>query len=90
MKKTLIALILFTIQNWNHAQEIQANVQVNHNQLQGSNTQVFKTLEKSLSDFINNTSWTGAKYQNFGKKSKVILLLLSLKDLLKIHLRQTL
>lgn len=67
MKKIFIALILFTIQNWNHAQEIQANVQVNHNQLQGSNTQVFKTLEKSLSDFINNTSWTGAKYQNFEK-----------------------
>jgi len=28
---------------------------------------VFKTLEKNLRDFINNTSWTGKKLQNFEK-----------------------
>lgn len=49
------------------AQEILANVQVNYSQLGGSNVQVYKTLEKSLRDFINNTSWTGRKLQNFEK-----------------------
>ena len=29
--------------------------------------QVYKTLEKNLRDFINNTSWTGKKLQNFEK-----------------------
>lgn len=49
------------------AQELLANVQVNYSQIGGSNVQVFKTLEKSLRDFINNTSWTGKKLQNFEK-----------------------
>lgn len=44
-----------------------ATVQVNSQQLGGSNTQVYKTLEKNLRDFINNTSWTGKKLQNFEK-----------------------
>lgn len=67
MKKLFVTVILFILQNWAIAQEIQANVQINHSQISGSNTQVFKTLEKSLRDFINNTSWTGKKYQNFEK-----------------------
>lgn len=49
------------------AQELLANVQVNYSQLGGSNTQVYKTLEKNLKDFINNTSWTGKRLQNFEK-----------------------
>jgi hypothetical protein len=51
----------------NFAQELLAAVQVNAQQLGGSNTQVFKTLEKNLRDFVNNTSWTGKKLQNFEK-----------------------
>lgn len=67
MKKlfTILMLIAFSIKGL--AQEIYANVQINHNQIGGSNTQVFRTLEKSLRDFINNTSWTGKKLQNFEK-----------------------
>ncbi|HCN12191.1 MAG TPA: DUF4835 domain-containing protein [Chryseobacterium sp.] len=53
--------------NLNFSQELLATVQVNAQQLGGSNTQVFKTLEKNLRDFINNTSWTGKKLQNFEK-----------------------
>lgn len=49
------------------AQEILATVQVNHTQLGSTNVQTFKTLEKNLQDFINNTSWTGKKLQNFEK-----------------------
>lgn len=44
-----------------------ANVAINYQQVQGSNVQMYKTLEKSLRDFINNTSWTGKKLQNFEK-----------------------
>lgn len=57
--------ILLIFQNSTMAQEIQANVQVNYNQIGGSNSQIFKTLERNLRDFINNTSWTGKKLQNF-------------------------
>lgn len=67
MKKILsIVLFIFAFQ-LHCAQELLANVQVNAEQLGGSNNQVYKTLEKNLRDFINNTSWTGKKLQNFEK-----------------------
>jgi hypothetical protein len=67
MKKLFtIFLLIFTLQ-LSFAQELLATVQVNAQQLGGSNTQVFKTLEKNLRDFVNNTSWTGKKLQNFEK-----------------------
>lgn len=67
MKKLFtIFLLTFTLQ-LSFAQELLATVQVNAQQLGGSNTQVFKTLEKNLRDFVNNTSWTGKKLQNFEK-----------------------
>jgi hypothetical protein len=67
MKKLFTILILIFVFNLSFSQELLATVQVNAQQLGGSNTQVFKTLEKSLKDFINNTSWTGKKLQNFEK-----------------------
>lgn len=67
MKKLFtIFLLIFTLQ-LSFSQELLATVQVNAQQLGGSNTQVFKTLEKNLRDFVNNTSWTGKKLQNFEK-----------------------
>lgn len=66
MKKLFVFLVLI----WGimpHAQELQAEVQINHSQVAGSNDMVFKTLQKSLRDFINNTSWTGQRLQNFEK-----------------------
>lgn len=76
MKKIFTAFILFALQNWVTAQEIQANVQISHSQISGSNTQIFKTLEKNLRDFINNTSWTGRKHQNFEKiKSNFVIII---------------
>lgn len=67
MKKILTIFILFFTFQLALSQELLATVQVNAQQLGGSNTQVYKTLEKNLRDFINNTSWTGKKLQNFEK-----------------------
>lgn len=44
------------------AQEINCNVSVNHSQIQGTNTQVFATLEKALTEFVNTRSWTPFRY----------------------------
>lgn len=67
MKKLFTIFIALFVFQLSTAQELLANVQVNAQQLGGSNTQVYKTLEKNLRDFINNTSWTGKKLQNFEK-----------------------
>lgn len=65
--KKLILIFAFFFYAIGFSQEIASTVQINYNQIGGSNTQVFKTLEKSLREFINNTSWTGKKLQNFEK-----------------------
>lgn len=43
------------------AQNFIADVNIDFSQVQGSNTQVFQTLQKSLKDFVNNTRWTPAR-----------------------------
>lgn len=80
MKKYIIILFLLLISQFSSAQEILATVNVNTQQIQGSNTQAFKALEKSLRDFINNTSWTGKKLQNFEKIKSNFSLILSERD----------
>lgn len=67
MKKLFLILSFLLLNGFAFSQELLANVQINYDQVQGSNVQVYKTLEKSLRDFINNTSWTGKKLQNFEK-----------------------
>ncbi len=67
MKKIFYIFILLFFSNSSFAQELNAQVQINYQSIGGSNVQTFKTLEKSLKDFINKTSWTGKKYQNFEK-----------------------
>jgi len=67
MKKLLYIICALFFAQSAFSQELLATVQINNQQIAGSNTQVFRTLEKSLRDFINNTSWTGKKLQNFEK-----------------------
>jgi hypothetical protein len=67
MKKILSIFLLLFLFNLSFSQELLATVQVNSQQLGGSNQSAYKALEKSLRDFINNTSWTGKRLQNFEK-----------------------
>lgn len=46
------------------SQELNCTVKVNADKVGGTNTQVFKTLEKSLTDFVNKTSWTTQAYKS--------------------------
>ena len=56
-KLVLFFTILFTSITIN-SQELNCLVNVNYEQVAGSNRQVFTTLEKSLTEFINQTKWT--------------------------------
>jgi hypothetical protein len=47
-----------------HAQELNCNVQINSDQIIGSNKAVFNTLQKSISEFVNNRRWTELTYAN--------------------------
>lgn len=63
MRKKLFLVLLFVV-GYSSAQELNCTVKVNFEQVAGSNNQVFKTLETSLSDFINKTSWTTQKVKS--------------------------
>lgn len=67
MKKLFTLFLLVSVFVSGFSQELLANVTVNYQQVQGSNVQMYRTMEKSLRDFINNTSWTGKRLQNFEK-----------------------
>lgn len=49
------------------SQELNAKVSINSSQVQGTNTQVFQSLEMSLQEFINERKWTNAQY-SFGER----------------------
>ncbi|HNQ26867.1 MAG TPA: DUF4835 family protein [Aquaticitalea sp.] len=55
-----VALLLFTK---TFSQELNCTVVVNAQQTGNENVQVFKTLERQLREFVNNTQWTNKAYK---------------------------
>ena len=45
------------------AQELQARITVNHNQIQGTDASVFENLQQTLEQFINDQQWTTLQFQ---------------------------
>ena len=66
----LILLLAALIFAGSHAaaQELDARVTINHQQVQGTNTSVFEALEKSLTDLLNDRQWT--QYQ-FNRNERI-------------------
>ncbi|MBQ4821172.1 DUF4835 family protein [Aquimarina sp. MMG016] len=59
----LLFFVLFVLGFNLNAQEFNATVGVNAEQTGNPNLQVFRTLERSLTEFINNTKWTEVDYR---------------------------
>ena len=62
MKKLLILGILLLAKT-SFSQEINCQVTVNAKQTGQTNLSVFKTLEQSVAEFINETNWTNEKFE---------------------------
>jgi hypothetical protein len=62
MRNFLTYFILF-FSSLVFAQELNCNVVVNAQQTGNENVQVFKTLEKQLKEFVNNTRWTKKTFE---------------------------
>ena len=62
MRKILFILVLSGIFNLN-AQELNCLVNINYDQIQNSNTQVYNTLQSSIVEYMNNTKWTSSNYK---------------------------
>lgn len=45
------------------AQEINARISINHQQVQGTSTSVFETLQTTLEQFLNDRQWTSLQFK---------------------------
>ena len=62
--KRLICLTLFLAMTYAiKAQELQAKVTINHNQIQGTDASVFESLQQNLEQFINDRQWSDYQFQ---------------------------
>ncbi|MDR3653167.1 MAG: DUF4835 family protein [Paludibacter sp.] len=64
MKNLIFILYLMFFTGFAHAQELNCSVQINSDQVSGSNKSVFNTLQKSISEFLNNRKWTEMTFAN--------------------------
>ena len=64
----IITFLLVLTSGLSQAQQLNCTVTVNSQKLNNANQQVFKTLQASVSEFVNKTDWTG---QTFKQNEKV-------------------
>lgn len=63
--KRFSCLILLMIASWSFvvAQELTCYVSINSSKIQGTNKEIFNTLQDAITDFMNNTSWTNHVFE---------------------------
>jgi hypothetical protein len=64
MKYWLLILTLLLFNGIIHAQELNCTIQINSDQIQGTNKSVFNTLQKSITEFVNNRKWSEMTFAN--------------------------
>ncbi|MBN9282971.1 MULTISPECIES: DUF4835 family protein [Flavobacterium] len=73
MRNWILLLLTFLSIN-SFAQELNCSVNVNYSQITNVNPQIFKTLEKSVTEFMNNTKWTTKTFKNNEKINCVVFI----------------
>jgi len=64
MRNFAFLLTFFMLAGITQAQELNCTVQINSDQVQGTNKSVFNTLQKSITEFVNNRKWSEMTYTN--------------------------
>lgn len=67
MRNWIITALLL-VSYFGYSQELNCTVKVNYDQITAANVQIFKTLERSLGEFVNNTKWIT---RNFANKERI-------------------
>ena len=63
MRRLILLVAIFT-SVYGSSQELNCSFVVNAQQTGNENAQVFKTLEKQLNEFVNNTRWTNKTFKS--------------------------
>jgi hypothetical protein len=64
MKKIFIITAFLFLTFTGYSQELICNVSIVSSQIQGTNKQVFQTLQKAIYEFMNNRTWTSNVFEN--------------------------
>jgi hypothetical protein len=62
MKRLFLVSLAFLFALSLRSQELQCNIQISSQQVQGTNRQVFQTLQGAINEFINGRAWTNYKF----------------------------
>ncbi|WP_397447190.1 DUF4835 family protein [Polaribacter sp. R77954] len=80
MRKLVFFIALF-LSNVNlNSQELNCLVNINYEQIPGSNRQVFTTLQTALSEFVNQTKWTNRVVQTEEKVDCAMNIIITSRD----------
>jgi len=80
MRKLVFLFALFLINTNINAQELNCLVNINYDQIAGSNRQVFTTLQKALTEFINQTEWTDRTVKSEERIDCAMNIIISARD----------
>lgn len=64
LKHSILPILTAVLSVWSsaQAQELQCQVTVNSDQIEGSNKSMFNTLQTSITEFVNTTRWTNMTF----------------------------
>ena len=88
MKILSLVFINILFFNFSFSQEINGNIIVNSESVNQTNNSVFLNLENSISNFINNASWSNDNYSEFEKINLNCFKLQLIKSFKKIELKK--
>lgn len=61
-QKYWLLIVLILLPHAGFSQELNCNVQISAQRIQGSNRQVFETMQRDIYEFMNNSVWTNHVY----------------------------
>lgn len=64
MPRIILTFLLILMFAPIQAQELNATVEINHEQIPGSNKQVFTTLQNAINEYLNQTKFTNYEYKS--------------------------
>ena len=62
LHRLAMTVFLFCVAGVVYGQELNAALEINSDKIQGSDKQIFNTLQRALTEFINNKKWTTATF----------------------------
>lgn len=64
MNKIILCFLFLLLPLFAKSQELRCNIQITSSKIQGTNKQIFQTLQVAINEFMNGRTWSNYKYTN--------------------------